>query len=156
MSGAHAVLMFSGSIAAIEPSPDCMSRGELSRVRGIRTSCLDNTEEKQDPLNLRSEDGHQASTDDSTTCDTETDGKKPDTSFMERSTINCVDLDDPEDDDRNEVDTGSEAEKADDEEQTLVLNQLARKQRVLGNEFLVDDEDDEEYEADSNAGDNMG
>merc|ERR1712093_966371 len=56
---------------------------------------------------------------------------------------------------QDEVDSRCQAEEANYEEQTRVLDQFSWEQWVRGEELLVNDEDDQESETDCHASNNM-
>ena len=115
--------MSSGEIAAIVPRPSI----ELSKIRPMhgmmirRTCCLHDTEEHEDELNSVLENGHQHGADDSSSGNAEADWQKINSSLSERSTVNGIDLDRPEDDDGNVVDTRCKTENADSDKESFVL-----------------------------------
>ncbi|PBP17079.1 C6 finger domain-containing protein [Diplocarpon rosae] len=122
---------------------------EGTREAKILTDGLDDTEEEQNPRDPLLEDGHQDRADDGPSGDAEADGEEVDARIPERGPVHRVDLDGPEDDDRDEVDA---REEADADEEAPVLHQGAREQWIGGPELLVDAEEAQQAETDREAG----
>lgn len=100
------------------------------------------------------ENRHENGTYDSTSSNTESDGKKPNSSITERSSVASVSLDDPEDNTRNVVDTGAETENKNSDEHLLVLCQCHWKHRVRG-EKLPNSPCSQESKTDGQSSNNM-
>jgi hypothetical protein len=132
------VRMSSGEIAAIEPRPS-IKVSKMQPVHGMmsrRTCGLQDTEEHEDELNSVLENGHQHGADDSSSSNAEADWQQVNSGLPERSTVNGIDLDRPEDDDGNVVDTRCKTENADSDKESFVLCQAHGKHGMFRTNLL--------------------